>query len=152
MAYAVDTDVIMLFADPTEKSIPQQHRSFGYARIFRDDDKKLSIAFGQSLAEHIFTQLAPGGGPLMVMPSLEAENAARDEVVKRRAAIEELKPFADRPDELAEQLKTRAPELAEILRSARSPHAVLHRFGRLFSDERISRAGFPGRTQQMVRC
>ena len=51
VAYAVDTDVIMLFADPAEKSIPQQHRSFGYATIFRDDNERLSMAFGHSLAE-----------------------------------------------------------------------------------------------------
>ena len=157
VAYAVDTDVIMLFTDPEEKSIPQEHRSFGYATIFHDDDKELSIAFGQSLAEHIFTKLVPGG-PLIVMPSLEAEigrvfaavardanrseNAARKEVAKLRAAIEELKPFADRPDELAEQLKKRAPALAQILRGVLGPNAVLNRFGRLFSDERIAGLDF----------
>lgn len=154
VAYAVDTDVITLFTNPAKQSIPQQHRSFGYATIFRDDDK-LSIAIGQALAEHIFTKLAPGGGPLMVMPSLEAEigrvfaavardarrseNAARDQVVKLR---EELGPFMDQPEELAEQLKTHAPELADILRGARGPNAVLNRFGRLFSEERIAGLDF----------
>lgn len=158
VAYAVDTDVIMLFTDPAEKSIPQQHRAFGYATIFHDDDKELSITFGQSLAKHIFKKLAPGGGPLMVMPSLEAEigrvfsavaqdargseNAAREEVAKLRATIKELEPFANRPDELAEQLKKRAPALAEILRGFRGPNTVLGRFGRLFSDERIAGLDF----------
>ena len=158
VAYAVDTDVIMLFTNPVEESIPQQHRPFGYATIFHDDNKELAIAFGQALAEHIFTKLVPGGGPLMVMPSLEAEigrvfaavardasgseNAAQHEVMKLRATIEELEPFADQPDELAEQLKTRAPALAQILRSVRGPNAVLNRFGRLFSEERIAGLDF----------
>ena len=158
VAYAVDTNVIMLFTDPAEKSIPQQHRSFGYATIFRDDDEKLSIAFGRSLAEHIFTKLAPDGGPLMVMPSLEAEigrvfaavardardneNAARKEVAKLRAAIEELKPFADRPDKFVEQLKARAPKLTEILHGAFGSNAVLNRFGRFFSKQRIAGLDF----------
>ena len=158
VAYAVDTDVIMLFTNPAEKSIPQQHRSFGYATIFRNDDKELSIAFGQSLAEYIFTKLGPGGGPLMVMPSLESElgrvfaavvraasgseNAARDQFKKLRAAVDDLKPFEDQPDKLAEELKKRAPALAKILQATRGPHTELHRFGRLFSEERIAGLDF----------
>ena len=158
VAYAVDTDVIMLFTNPAETSIPQQHRSFGYATIFCDDDATLSITFGQSLAKHIFTKLAPGGGPLMVMPSLEAElgrvfaavaraasdseNEARHEVEKLQATISELEPFADRSDELAEELKKRAPALAQILRGVDGPNVELNRFGRLFSEQRIAGLDF----------
>ena len=158
VAYAVDTDVIKLFTDPAKQSIPQQHRAFGYATIFHDDDKELSIAFGQSLAEHIFTNLVPDGGPLMVMPSQEAEigrvfaavardasrsqNAAQHEVEKLQATISELKPFEDRLDELAEQLKKRAPALAQILRGVDGPNVELNRFGRLFSEQRIAGLDF----------
>ena len=158
VAYAVDTDVIMLFTNPVEESIPQEHRSFGYATIFRNDDATLSIAFGQSLAEHIFTKLGPDGGPLMVMPSLEAEigrvfaavardasnseNAARKEVAELRETIEELQPFEKQPDRLVEELKKRAPELAKILHGVLGPNARLNRFGRLFSDERIAGLDF----------
>lgn len=64
--------------------------------------------------------------------------------MKLRAAIEELKPFADRPAELAEQLKTRAPELAQILRGVLGPNAVLNRFAwetiALLSDQAIADA------------
>ncbi|MCP5368721.1 MAG: hypothetical protein H6906_14525, partial [Hyphomicrobiales bacterium] len=158
VVYAVDTDVIKLFINPAETSIPQKHRDFGYATIFRDDDAALSIALGQSLAEHIFANLGPGGGPLLVMPSLEAEigrvfaavarkahdseNVAREEVVKLRATIKELGSHANRPEGLAEELKKRAPELAKILRGALGPNAEMHRFGRLFSDQRIAGLDF----------
>lgn len=158
IAYAVDTDVINLFINPAERSIPQKHRGVGYATIFPDDDAARSIAIGQSLAEHIFANLAPDGGPLLVMPSLEAEigrvfaavareahgseNVARDEVAKLRATIKELGALTDRPEELAEELKKHAPELAKILRGALGPNAELHRFGRLFSDQRIAGLDF----------
>lgn len=79
--------MITLFTNPVEQSIPQQHRSFGYATIFRDDDEKLSIAIGQSLAEHIFTKLAPGDGPLMVMPPLESEIGRVFAAVARAASV-----------------------------------------------------------------
>ena len=160
VAYAVDTDVITLFTNPAEKSIPQPQRPYGYATIFHNDDTELSIAFGQSLAKYIFTELGPGGdpGPLMVMPSLEAElgrvfaavardasrseNAARDQLKKLREAADDLKPFEGQPDKLAEELKKRAPDMEAILRGTRGPHAQLRRFSRLFSKERIAGLDF----------
>lgn len=71
LIWAVDADVVTLYADPAGKASWENDR-IGYGQVFRDDDKKLSTAIAARLADYIFFKLSPDI-PLLVIPPIETE-------------------------------------------------------------------------------
>ena len=77
LIYSIDTDIVMLFMEPSQRSIRGTGRSrrHGYAQIFPDDPDELSIALGTAIAEFIFFALGAGATPVLMLPPLEHEVA-----------------------------------------------------------------------------
>lgn len=151
--YAVDTDVVILFGSPWTESIATKKRAKGYAQVFPGDDKDLSIALGQALAEHLFFHLSRENFPLLLLPPMEEEvkgafdwaaDEARKEQVRAggehqalsRAWINGLSKEKD-PQEIMKSLADEAPALARLLVGRTGHVTELKRLRRLAREGRL---------------
>ncbi len=156
MLHAVDTDVVVLYAAPEEVAVRTRRRERGYAEVFPDDDRNLSIALGRALADDIFFRVA-GDHPLIVLPPMEQEigaifsgmvhradrehRTAEEELRKFHRLCEELQSLQDEAAVL-ERLADEAPGLTRLLRGESGPAVSLERLRRLFKHTRIAPLSF----------
>ncbi|MHB1620510.1 MAG: hypothetical protein ACYCTY_11115 [Sulfuricella sp.] len=150
--HAVDTDIVVLYTNPSETSVATQRRREGYAQIFPDDEKPVSIALGRTLADFVFQALGAEGRPLFVIPPLEQEirtvfasvkrksveeqQHAYRELEKLRGLVTKLKTIND-PDRVAEEMLHNAPKLACFLAGETGPSAEHRRFLKLLAGKRL---------------
>jgi len=150
--YAVDADIVILYTAPVETSVTTERGREGYAQIFPEDEKNLSIALGRALAEHIFHHLSGSDFPLLIIPPIEEEirevynavarNAeakkeeARGDLDRLKTLLAELKEKLN--EELLNDLPKAAPALFEILAGRRGAIVEFNRFNRLLADTRIA--------------
>lgn len=150
--HAVDTDVIKLYAAPSEMSIATLRRKEGYAQVFPDDEKPVSIALGRTLADFIFYRLNKDGAPLLVIPPLEQEVQEVFSAVKHNSEVEQknalvelekLRGIIDRlknlemPDQIVAEMQKQAPALARFFAGTSGPSAEHRRFLTLLAKKRI---------------
>lgn len=93
--YAIDSNIIHMFINPTNKASSGEDRSIGYGEVFRSDsvEKKASITL--ALADFIWHDLSPGR-PLLIMPGIDREVATLIQVFASRAvppsdAVDQIK-------------------------------------------------------------
>ncbi len=147
LLYAVDTDIIILYANPGEESVTKNNRE-GYAQIFPDDDAGLATAIGAALAHHVFFHLSEEL-PLLALPPLNEEmkrvyfaiahNASRehDRAHGQMAAIKERFEQAEDDEELEALFLKLAPDVWTLL-SDQGASGELKRFGDLLDQSRVA--------------
>lgn len=150
LLHAVDTDVIKLYTDPFELSIPTQRRREGYAQIFPDDLKPVSIALGRTLADFIFRRLDTT--PLLVIPPLEQEIRVvyqavhRDSEIEKKQSVDEFGRLQnlsgklgklEQDEQVVALMLEHAPTLARFFGGTRGHTAEYLRYLRLLKDKRL---------------
>lgn len=151
--HAVDVDIVKLYTNPSDMSVAtQQQRREGYAQIFPDDEKLVSIALGRTLADFVFHALGAEGRPMFVISPLEQEIRSVFASVKRKSEaeqqhayreLEKLRGFVNRlknindPDRVAEEMLRHAPKLACFLAGETGPSAEYRRFLGLLAGKRL---------------
>lgn len=148
LLHAVDTDVIKLYTDPFELSIPTQRRREGYAQIFPDDLKPVSIALGRTLADFIFRRLDTT--PLLVIPPLEQEIRVvyqavhRDSEIEKKQSVDEFSRLQslssklgkiEQDEQVVALMLEHAPTLARFFGGTRGHTAEYLRYLRLLKDK-----------------
>ncbi len=150
--YAVDNDVLKLYTNPFGMAVSTPRRKEGYAEIFPDDEKPVSIALGRILADFVFLSLTDENKPLLVIPPLEQEiqsvfnsvkhNAEAEqrvafrELEKVRALASKLKALAT-PELIAEEMLSIAPTMGRFLAGESGHSAEYRRFLRLLAEKRL---------------
>ena len=115
--YAVDTDVVKLYAAPDQVAVASERRPEGYAQVFPDDDPSQSEALGYSLAAHIFYRLA-GDHPLLVLPPMEQEVRRVFKGVSYNAKAEQDKAEGDSVRGGAARAVSQCPPVSPVSRTA----------------------------------
>jgi len=149
--YAVDTDVIILYTNPTDEAVPTQRRKEGYTHIFPGDSPDLSVSLGRFLADFIFEQLDPDH-PILSIPPMDQELQRVVGDLVQKAEVEhgnvamELKQLHVELEKLKLEGETRsvlerldrlAPNLHTILAGGKGPSVQLARIGHLMSTQCI---------------
>lgn len=162
--HSVDTDIIKLYTDPSEVSVPFESREVGYAQVFRTninnqaDALNLMISLGWTLAEHIFYALQPSKLPRLVISPLDrelgrvfaavvrnvgvTEQTAEQELNKLKEKFETLKALEHNKEALVEELTKMAPTIAITIHAQKGPAFEMGRFKILFSEARVASADY----------
>jgi hypothetical protein len=151
--YAVDTNVLHLFLNPSRSGPRTSDGGSGYGVVFDDDDEQLGTILGGALSRYIFDHLTGPDNPLILLPghdlevrihferkTIEVDNEARRQAKQERdelaGRLHQLTSITDE-DAKIKWLKDNAPRLFDYLFGDASPSAELRRFNYLLSRGRI---------------
>lgn len=152
--YAVDTDVVKMYANPQTDGM-MHGRRVGYGAVFFDDDKNTSTALAAAVARFLFFDLATPERPFFLMHGHDAETRGVFDVIAREATDDSYLKLAKRREMLLQlnrielssvstldELEQQFPFVMDYLFTEQGAVLEFDRFKELLAHRSVARFAF----------